>query len=121
MTREQIMSLSDAELVRAVAKSLFPEIMESLGSDGQPCGDFYRKVDCCDWWRPLEDWNACMEVRAAMKEKRFDFELYLCGKGNHDQGKVVFWGNDTMAKLYFPDGDEHRAILRAALLAMGGE
>ena len=103
MTRDEIMAMSDDELVRR-CQLLLP------GGSPSPIP-----------WNPLEDWNAAMEVVAAMDKRNFDYMSYRKGS----VASLLFHRAKSKCmdpvKVLAEAGAERRAILRAVLIAMGGE
>jgi hypothetical protein len=148
MTRDQIEQLTDAELVAAVARGVmgwsvitpsnednwlekqtkgmkFPVLcMHSEGGRWLVCKNPEIEYDLDDkqWW-PESSWDDCWEVVEAMRAKEWKFDLIGWMIDNEDC-KVSFyreWNDPLTVRVRCSFGDERRAILRAALAAMGAK
>lgn len=116
MTRDEILALSDAELVRHVAE----QVMGWMSRGG--C--LHRVDDRCDYlgsfevWQPLKKWDHTAQVWEAMRAKGFgDFTL------EYEKGfrPIVMFGNrcGICEEVYTTEGgNERRAILQCALIAV---
>lgn len=111
--RDEIMKLSDADLVAAVAERVMGWC--DLAVPGEADGEIVR-------WSPLTDWNHTMQVVEVMRAKFFAFPGGDCGDGY----AVTFYRKpETDMKQYRvvlanvkDDTDRRRANLQAALIAM---
>lgn len=127
-----VSKLTDAELTRLVAEKVMGwkwgmysarhrAIMERPTRSDTPSATSLNLVIKAnlDTWRPLEDWNDCMAVVKAMREK--GWHLFLCMQTT---GTTAIRFEDRMGacmKMLFAEaGKEQRCVLEAALLAVGG-
>lgn len=127
MTAEQVRAMTDAELVAAVAEIVMgwaifkPNMNYNIAplpirilsgvAVAQQMPNGTNRL-----WCPLTNWNDTMMVVDAMRAKGWEFEL--CYRFRH----VEFIDEAGMLRRqFFNLGNERRAILEAALLAIGGE
>lgn len=135
--REQVLAMSDAELVAAVAQRVMGwpatwKVCISLDMNGQP----YPRHTWADNWNPLgkddpRSWGHTMEVVAAMRGKGWGFDMQDSYYENPAENYTEAWffvgrsyGVSDLAISHATnanpcDTDRQRAILQAALIAVG--
>lgn len=132
MTKSEIKSLPDAELVRLVEEKLIrnmndPARCPTCGwpfSDNRATGCVpgdcsMRPVPKKPRWRPLESWDDAMMVRSAMQAKGWRFDLIDTSDGmTRAAVDNVIEGVIVMRFCDMPSEREKRAILECSLLAM---
>lgn len=117
-----INTLTDSELVAAVAREVKPENVLPYKSGEGFYVNHLVNADGEEWghpWRPLESFDDCFLVVDAMDSKGWDMDLNFIGDVINIERRTV----EIQIEI---DGNRKRAILQAALAAVraaegGGE
>lgn len=119
---QDINTMTDAELVAAVAREVKPEGVCQYAS-----GDEW--IMCSDGcpsrrWKPLESWEDCMMVVDAMRSEgwRWSYNEWLSGNADSfDTHFIRVADAEKCFRVRGKYGNECRAILQAALEAVRAE
>lgn len=111
MTREQIQAMTDSELTASVAEKVMAWPQDAM------TWNMSVELDGITLFRPLTDWNHTFQIVEAMRARGFFLDI----NGTDVSTECGFVKGDNHWSRRTTPGDERRAILEAALLAMERE
>ncbi len=115
LTHEQIAATPEAELVSAVAELVMPDSVEWVNCFKDWC---IKGTKPAESWEPLDNWNHTHMVIDAMRAKGWFFEIVRPDDQNGIWNGFTSENEMGISGHRVKFGNERRAILEAALLAV---